>query len=561
MMPGEKARLARQELKRYGQVIAILTRYGFEDILQRMHARLDGPRRRKTSQSQVRSIQSLATPQRVRMVLEELGPTYVKFGQTLSSRPDLLPEEFIKELSKLQDEVPPFPFPEVKAIIKEQLGQSLGELFDDFEEKPVAAASLSQVHRAMTKSGEEVAVKVQRPGIQETIDADLRILSKLARLAERHLPEAAIFEPIAIVEEFERTIHQELDFVREGRSADGFRVFFEKDETVHVPKIHWTLTATRVVTLEYIHGTKISDFARLDRLGLDRKAIAINGANLVLKEVFEAHKFQADPHPGNLFVLEDNVIAPVDYGQIGRVDQDSVDQLGELLTAVVEKNVEMLASVILRMCRAKNQVPVGAIRLELADLLERYYEVPLKQLDMKEITGDITGILRRYSLHFPQDMGLITKSLIALENLGRGLHPEFNVFEIMEPYARELMVRRSNPVARLRELKRTAGETASLLSELPSDIREILTKIKQNDVGMKLEHRGLEQLTSVLDRSSNRLSFAVVIAALIVGSALVFQSGVGPNVFSYPLPGLVGLVAASVLGLWLLIGIMRSGRL
>jgi ubiquinone biosynthesis protein len=495
------------------------------------------------------------------MALEELGPSYVKFGQMLSSRPDLLPEDFIKELSKLQDDVPPFSFQEVKAIIKEQLGHSLGEMYEEFDEKPTAAASLAQVHRARMKTGEEVAVKVQRPGIQETIDADLHILGKLAKLAERHLPEAAVYEPVAIVDEFARTIHQELDFVREGRSADGFRLFFEKDETVHVPKIYWTLTATRVLTLEYIRGTKISDFARLDDLGLDRKKIAINGANLVLKEIFEAHKFQADPHPGNLFVLKDNVIAPVDYGLIGRVDQESVDQLSTLLTAIVEKDVESLTTVLLQMCRAKEPTQVGAIRHELADLLERYYAVPLKQLNMKEITGDVTGILRRCSLHFPQDMGLITKSLIALENLGCGLYPEFNVFEIMEPYARKLMVRKSDPVARLRELKKTADETVMLLNELPSDVREILAKIKQNDIGMKLEHRGLERITSVLDRSSNRLSFAVVIAALIIGSALVFQTGVGPNVFSYPLPGLAGLVAASVLGLWLLIGIMRSGRL
>ncbi len=561
MIPGEKVRLARQELRRYGQVLAVLTRYGFEDILQRMHARLERPRHKKILKSQVRGVQSLSTPQRVRMALEELGPTYVKFGQTLSSRPDLLPEDFIKELSKLQDDVPPFSFREVKATIKEQFGHSVGKLYDDFDEKPAAAASLAQVHHARLKTGEEVAVKVQRPGIQDVIDADLRILSKLAKLAERHLPEAGVFEPVAIVEEFARTIHQELDFVREGRSADSFRKFFEGDETVHVPKVYWPLTAPRVLTLEYIRGIKISDFARLDALALDRKTIAINGANLVLKEIFEIHKFQADPHPGNLFVLEDNVIAPVDYGLIGRVDQESVDQLSALLTAIVEKNVESLASVILRMCRAEDRTQVGAIQNELADHLERYYEVPLKQLNMKEITNDVTVMLRRYQLHFPPEMGLITKSLVALENLGCGLYPEFNVFEIMEPYARKLMVRKFDPVTRLRELKKTVDETAVLLNELPSDVREILAKIKQDNIGMKLEHRGLERLTSVLDRSSNRLSFAVVIAALVIGSSLVFQTGIGPNVFSYPLPGLAGLVTASVLGLWLLIGIMRSGRL
>jgi ubiquinone biosynthesis protein len=561
MMPGDRIRLAHKELRRYGQVLAVLARYGFVDILHQMNVRFEGPRHKKIHKPQVRSIDRYTTPQRVRMALEELGPTYVKFGQTLSSRPDLLPMDFIKELSKLQDEVPPFPFHEVKAIIKEQLGHSIGDLYDDFDEKPTAAASLSQVHHARMKTGEEVAVKVQRPGIQETIDADFRILARLATLAERHLPELAVLEPVAFVDEFARTTRNELDFVREGRSADIFREFFEHDDTVHVPKVYWELTASRVLTLEFIHGTKISEFDRLDDLGLDRKTIAMNGANLVLKEIFEVHKFQADPHPGNLFVLENNVIAPVDYGMIGRVDPESVDQLSSLLTAVVDKDAASLASIILQICRAGDPMHIGAIRRELADLLERYYEVPLKQLNMKEITGDVTGFLRRYALHFPQEMGLITKSLITLENLGCGLYPEFNVFELIEPYARDLMIRKSDPVARLRELKKAAYETAMLLDELPSGMREILAKIRHDDIGVKFEHRGLERITSVLDRSSNRLSFAVVIAALIIGSSIVFQTGVGPNVLNYPLPGLAGLITASILGFWLLIGIMRSGRL
>jgi ubiquinone biosynthesis protein len=299
----------------------------------------------------------------------------------------------------------------------------------------------------------------------------------------------------------------------------------------------------------------------LDALGLNRRAIAINGANLILKEIFDFHRFHADPHAGNLFVLENNVIAPVDFGMIGMLDTETVDQLSILFTAIIDQNVESLANVLLKICRASEPMQTGALRMELADLLERYYEVPLQQLDIKEITTEVTGILRRYKLHFPQELAMTTRSLMIIEGVGCGLYPEFNVFEVMEPFARKLMMQKSDPITKLRDLTKTVGHTVTLLETLPSDVQEILTKIKHNEISIKFEHRGLERLSSVLDRSSNRLSFAVVIAALIIGSSLVFQTGVGPKVFGFPLPGLVGLLMATVLGLWLLVGIWRSGQL
>jgi ubiquinone biosynthesis protein len=561
MTPRQKARFTRQEMKRYGHVLGVLARYGFEDILFRVGARYDVPWRDKLFTKKIRDIRNLSTAQRVRLALEELGPTYVKFGQALSSRPELLPSDFIRELSKLQDEVPPFPFQVVQGIIEAQFGHPLADLYDDFDQKPSAAASLAQVHHARLKTGEEVAVKVQRPGIHESVDADIRILRKLAALAERHIPEISVYQPAGIVEEFGRTIHQELDFVREGRSADSFRRFFEHDEAVHIPRVYWHLTGARVLTLEYIHGIKVSDNAQLDARGLDRKTIANNGAHLLLKEIFDFHKFHADPHPGNLFVLENNVIAPVDFGLIGVLDQATVDHLGALLTAIVDKDMESMTGIVLQMCQAGEQVDTGPIQLDLADLLERYYAVPLQELNMKEIIGDVTGILRRNTLRFPQKLAMVTKALITLEGVGCGLHPDFNVFEVIEPYTHKLVMQRADPAKKVRALKRTIDDTVTLLNTLPSDIREILAKVKHNDIAIQFEHRGLERLSSILDRSSNRLSFAVVIAALIIASSGLFQSGVGPGVFGYPLPGLAGLLMASVLGLWLLVGIVRSGRL
>jgi ubiquinone biosynthesis protein len=555
-----KARLTRRELQRYGHLLAVLARYGLDDILYRLHARHTMPWRNRVPARKMNHVLSLSTPQRVRLVLEELGPTYVKFGQILSGRPDLLPEDFITELNRLQDDVPSFPFRDVQAIIEGAFHRPLGELYDAFEETPVAAASLAQVHRARMKTGEEVAVKVQRPGLEEIIDADIRVLRRLAALAGRHLPELAFFEPGALVDDFAVSIHHELDFIREGRNADSFRKFFDGDETVHIPKVHWDLSTTTVLTLEYIRGIKVSEHARLEAAGLDPKTIAANGANLILREIFELRRFHADPHPGNLFVLENNVIAPVDYGMTGRLDQERVNQLGTLVTAMVEKDLRTMSTVLLHMCGATDQTQAEALRSLLADLLDRYYDTSLKDFRLDDFINGVTAFFRRHKTHFPGDLAMMARSLIIIEGVGRTLYPDFNILGIMEEYARKLMIRKADPAAIFQDFGTTIADSAALLKALPSDTREILAKLKRDEITIRFDHRGLERMSSVLDKSSNRLSSAVVIAALIIGSSLVFQTGVGPKVCDYPLAGLVGFVLTLILGLWLLVGIMRSGR-
>ena len=497
----------------------------------------------------------------MRLAFEELGPTFIKFGQVLSSRPDLLPTEFVKELTKLQDSVPPFPFGDVKALIEAQFGRPLTEVFASFEEEPLAAASLAQVHRARAKAGDEVAVKVQRPGIEDMIETDIRILRGLAALCERHLPESRYYEPVRIVDEFARTTRREMDFVREGRNIDRFRKYFAGDETVYIPKTFWDLTAPKVLTMEYIHGIKISELEQLQAAAMDRKTIAINGANLILKEIFEFHFFHADPHPGNIFVLENNVIAPVDFGMIGILDEEIVRQLGIVFTAIVKKDVDMLVNVLLSIGLAPEPIDRNAFRLELGDFLERYYELPLKQLIIRIIINELMGIIRRYRLRFPPELVMMAKALVINQGVGTMLYPEFNIIEHARPYVQKLIMRRLDPARQLKEFSKLAGETAVFFKKLPSDLREILSKMRKDELGIRFEHRGLERLIGELDRSSNRLSFAVIIAALIIGSSLVFQTGAGPKLFGYPLLGLAGFLVASILGIWLLVGILRSGRL
>jgi ubiquinone biosynthesis protein len=547
-----------QDLKRYSHIASVLARHGFGELLHRLKGRYQAPWKKSVFTGEAGG---LCAAERLRLAFEELGPTFIKLAQILSSRPDLLPSDFERELSKLQDSVAPFPFVEAKTLIETQFGRPLGELLSAIEETPVAAASLSQVHRARTTSGDEVAVKVQRAGIDEIIEADIRILYEFAGLAERYLPESKFFEPLRLVDEFARTIRRELDFVREGRNIDRFRDHFAGTATVYIPKVYWDLTAPRVLTTEYIKGIKISDLEQLEEAGLDRKTIAANGANLLLREIFEFHFFHADPHPGNLFVLENNVIAPVDFGMTGSIHEEVAQQMSGIFLAVLEKDADSLVSQLSAIGVAEELGDPSGLRLELRDLMDRYYGVPLRQLDLAVIFDELMGIVRRYRLRLPADLIVMAKVLLISEGVGRMLHPEFHILEAARPYARKILFQRLDPSRHLKELSKAVGEALTFFKELPSDMREILLKVRKGDMVIRFEHRGLERFISELDRSSNRLSFAVVIGALIIGSSIIFQTGMGPRLFGHPVLGLVGYLLASVFGIWLLIGIIRSGRL
>lgn len=545
--------------QRYGQILKILARYGFGDLIDRLRDKC------KTTWAErlIRRDNQLAlsTPERVRMAFEELGPTFIKLGQILSVRPDLLPPDFIQEFTKFQDSVPSFPSADAKSIVESQLGKTIPELFSWFGEQPIAAASLAQVHPATTLNGDEVIIKIRRPGINRIIETDIKILYHLARLAERRIPEVRTYEPMRIVGEFARTILKELDFVREGRNVDRFGRYFAEDETVYIPKIYWDLSAKEVLTMERIHGIKITNVEDLEAAGLNRKTIAKNGANLILEEIFEYHFFHADPHPGNIFVLEQNVIAPVDYGMVGSLTEEIVDQMANILTAVVDKDADLLTDALIAVAALSEPVDKAALQPELADFLERYYEVPLSNLDFSSLINELIDIVRRYSLRLPPELILMAKALIVNEGVGRTLYPEFNIVEHARPYARKILLRRIDPMKKLRKLIKVFGETESLVQKLPSDLQEILSKLRADRITFGFRHEGLEGLVSELDRSTNRLSFAIIIGSLIIGSSFVTQLGSGPFLWGFPLLGLIGYLVAAVLGLWLVLGIMRSGRL
>jgi len=550
----------KQDFRRFSHIASVLARHGFHEFLDRLKARYHGlPRRTFIRQSPPRG--AISAPERLRLAFEELGPTFIKFGQVLSSRPDIIPAEYIQELSKLQDDVPEFPFEDARKLIESQLKRPVTDIFLHLDEKPRAAASLAQVHRAKLLSGDDVAVKVQRIGVDKVIENDIRILREFAGLVERRIPESRRYEPSGLVDEFARSIRHELDFVREGRNMDRFRKYFSGTPIIYIPKVYWELTTPKVLTIEYIDGIKITDIASLDAAGLDRKAIAINGANITLKEVFEFRFFHADPHPGNLFVCENNIIAPVDFGMTGTIEEDVADQMSGVFLAVLEKDVDGLVKNLRALGVAEDVEDIRSFKIDVRDLVDRYYGLPLSKIEIGGVFRELMGIVQRYRLRLPHNFAMIGKALMITEGVGRALYPDFNILEIAKPYARRLLWKRYDPRRQLNEMRKTGAEALDFLKALPTDLKEIFAIIRKGKFTMLFEHRGLELLVDELDRSSNRISFAVVIAALIVGSSLIFQTRVGPTFFDYPIIGLAGFLLASILGIWLLIGIMRSKRL
>ncbi len=546
-----------RRLKRYRQVTFTLARYGFGDIADRIGF---SSLLKRGLKGKVKPAVS-PTPQRIRTALVELGPTFVKFGQLLSTRPDILPERYIHELEKLQDDVPPFPFPEVRAIFREELKGDPEEVFEDFEKTPFASGSIAQVHKARTPSGSIVAVKVQRPGIPRLIETDLHILADLARLIERHVPELRWLQPGELVEQFARTIRRELDFLAEGQSTERFRRNFKDDPTRFIPSVHWRFTSARILTTDWVDGVKVTNVADLEARGFDRREVARNGARAILREVFEHRLFHADPHPGNFFVIENNAIATVDFGIVGRLDDETADQLGLLLTSILDKDAETVLQVFKNLNLLKEDVDENLLRFDIEEFIDRYYGLPLERLNVQSVISSLLQMVRRHRIILPMNLALLGRMLAVASGVGQALDPEFSIVDEASPFVRSFLIGRVDPRKSARKLLRTWREYRDLLRSLPSHVEDIAAKLKRGELLVSLHHEGLTRLILEIDRSSNRLAFAMIVAALIIGSSLIVHLRQGPEIFGISALGLAGYLIAGLLGLWLVIAILRSGRI
>jgi ubiquinone biosynthesis protein len=555
-----------RSVSRAREIINVFLKYGFGRVIDQIHFQRFIPlRARLKTFGQWPALKGPSVPERLRIAFSELGPTFIKLAQLLSSRPDLITKKFADEFKKLQDEVPPFRTEEAKRIIEEETGLSIDSIFRTFDDKPLAAASIAQVHYAALLDGSDVIIKVQRPGIDYQIEADINIMSTVANLLDRYLPESRFFNPKGIVEEFSRTIKKELNFVEEARNCNRFRNNFEGSPDIYIPKVYGKLTTRRVLVMEKIKGVRIDDTAGIESMGLERRHLAKTGVNAYFKQILEDGFFHADPHPGNIFVMPDGRIGLMDFGIVGRVSPELREIIANTLLALLNKDFDKLTDQYIELGFVPEELDVGVLRKELradlSDFLEPLYGLTLKELNFSEYVDTVTHIALKHKMKVPSDLLLINKAMLIVENIARVLDPDFDFISAAEPYAMKLMKERISPDRIYERAVKNFGELGDFAVLFPKQMKQIVKKILRDDIHMKLTHVGLDKLIRDMDRSSNRIAFSVIISAVLLSSAIMHATGVGPKLFGLSIFALISFVTASFLGIWLIISIIRSGRL
>lgn len=550
-----------RHFNRYTRILAILFKYGFGEFINRLPIhQIVGSGLQLFSKEDGGHLRRLPRSERIRMMVEELGPTFIKLAQILSTRPDLIPLELVEELSKLQDHVSPFPFSEVKQILEAELRSSLEERFEEFNEIPIAAASIGQVHRARLRGGEEVVVKVQRPGIRKTVEVDLEILFHLAELIERHFEEWGEQRPKRIVEEFSRTLEKELNYGTEASQAERFAAQFRGNPHIFVPRVFREASTGRVLTMQYVDGIKVSEVKALDELGYDRRVIASRGAELMFEQVFRHGFFHADPHPGNIFILPQNVICYIDYGMMGSVIRRSRENFADLFSAYYHRDEVKTAQIVLKIVEWDREPDRRALEKDIFDFLGVHAYRSLGQLRVDALLKELMGLISRHHLRIPPDILLMAKAVAVAEGVGLRLDPDFEMTKKAAPFVLQLKLERLRPQRILREFFLVGGDFLRFVRLLPEELENILQQIRQGGIKIGFEHRGLENFIHQLDRSSNRLSFSLIIAALIIGSSLILHANIGPFLFGFSALGVLGFSTAGIIGIGLVISILRSGK-
>lgn len=540
-----------RNVNRLREVLTILSKYGLADWI----ARLDVEFMKGLFKSSEGSrLADLTRERRIRLAITELGPTFIKLGQLLSTRSDLIGPTLAAELSQLQTATPADPPDVVRATIEAELGQPVDELFVDFDEVPIASASIGQVHRARLKSGEEVVLKVQHAGIENKIRDDLEILVGLADLAEEHLPELQNYRPRATAAEFQRTLRRELDFGREERNLLQFQTNFAGDPTVCFPRPYPELSTGRVLTMDFLDGIKLSDHEALVEANVDLAAVAQRGAEIFLEMIFDHGFYHADPHPGNMVVLPGGVIGLLDCGMVGRIDDRTREQIEGMLVALASRDAAQLATIITRIGSIPSSVGAEGLEYDIHEFVAHYADQPLNQFDLGGALTEMLEIIRRYEILLPGGVAMLIKVLIMLEGTGQLLHPDFNLTELIRPYHRKLMMRVFSPIRKLKKWRRMYDEWEHLGEILPRGLGEILNQVQAGRFEVHLQHRGLEP-------SVNRLVLGMLTSALFLGCALMLTRQFWPTIGGVSVFGALGAGISLALGLRLIRAINKSGHL
>ena len=499
----------------------------------------------------------------LREMLDELGPTFVKFGQLLSTRPDVVPPDIVTELQKLQDAVTPFPYEDVERVIREELDLSVEQLFTEFDPTPVAAASIGQVHRATLPNGRRVAVKVQRPNAPRQVEADLALMYQAARLVRERVKALEFIDPRQLVDEFARSIRQELDYRLEGRNAEAFHHDFSGHPHVHIPRVYWSYTRTRVLTLELLEGFQLADLP-LDAWQMEeRRRLAYLLTETWMTMIFRHGFFHGDPHPANVFVLGDaEHIGIVDFGQVGKLTDDDMSKLTRLFIDAANERIEQLprrlADLGVRYDRGREEDFVA----ELREMYARYFGASLAEIDPLQVIRESFQLIYRLNLRLPTRFVMLDKAIATLASVGIELYPDFNVFEVARPYARSLMLERYTPQRVLKRARTEGIELARIARDMPYQIHDFLEEARDGQLEVGFVHKGLDEFSRKLDVAFNRLVIALVVVGGLIGSSLIgIFSKTGPQIAGVNFLSFFGFVLSGCLAAWLLWGVIRSGRL
>ncbi|WP_230971312.1 ABC1 kinase family protein [Nitrogeniibacter aestuarii] len=551
-----------RDLGRLHDIASVLIRYGFGDMVRRIG--MSGALEKAGKALNWRApeeLAHLAPPARVRRALEELGPSFVKLGQVLATRVDLFPPEWIDELSKLQDEAPPLPFEQLRAQLEEDLGAPPEDIFTGFDTTALAAASLAQVHRARLPDGTPVILKIRRPGIRPVIEADIRLMERLAEIVDADSPDLRRYRPKEVVRQFVLSLRRELDFAAEARNAERVARNLEDREDIVIPRVYWEWTCERLNVQDYVDGVSGREVRLLPAAGLSAKLLAERGATAVLTMILQDGFFHADPHPGNVYYLKDNRIAFIDFGMVGRLSENRRYQVAQVLNALVSQDAPVVADVLLDWSGdSDTHVNEEALRTEIDAFVDQYRGVPLERLDVTAMLSDVVTILREHGLALPPDLVLLVKAFITLEGLGRQLDPAFDMASEAAPYLQQALLTHMAPKAVAKRGWRTLSNTVSLLTDLPRDLRQLIKSAQRGKMQIQVDVPPLDRFTERMDKASNRVALAILTAAMIVGSSIVISVEKEPLLAGFPPLGVSGFVLALIGAVVVVFSIIRSGR-
>ena len=547
-------------IKRYRQIADALARHGLGylvgvlglDRFVPFHWGLLGHPRRA---------EPYTRPEHARMALEDMGAAFIKCGQILSSRPDLLPPEYQAELAKLQDAAPKVPKEAVEEMLAEEFGKPIEAVFRSFDPEPLAAASIGQAHAATLRDGTEVVVKIRRPGVLEQVEQDLEILQNMAAAASLRWELAEQYDIVGVAQEFSQTLRAELDYIREGRSAERFAENFTDDSSVHIPEIFWDQTTSSVLTLERIRGIKIDDISALDAAQIDRQALAEKAGRVILKMVFEDGFFHADPHPGNFFVEADGRLGLIDFGMVGTVDQKTQEQLVGLLVAITSRDADRLVDTFWDLHIVQRRMNRELLRRDFEHLLSRYYGRSLGEIALGALLNDTLAVVRRHRLQLPSNLALLIKTVMMHEGLEARLDPDARMTVLLAPYAEQLMLRQYSPSLWTRRLAHASLDLARAGVELPQQLHRLIGEIERGSLEVGMRPEGFDPLVRRFERLGNRLVLGIIAAAFVNGLALL-MSAYRPAGWEEWISTIfaVGFVAAVGIGVYLAWSILRSGR-